>query len=119
MKNELGKLAITMAATAALALCGCITHHETVYRDVPRTKVEFENETAARIFYETVSQHPIRHAGEDSTTKVEIPVIFEHTEHVVSGDNVAFNESVKICDTNQDGRITELEAKIFAEHRTH
>lgn len=106
-----------LCAFAATSFCGCITHHETVYRDVPRVKVEFENETAARVFYDSLHARPMKHAGEDSTTKVEIPVIFEHSEHIVSGENEGFNAAVKLCDTNQDGRITELEAKIFADMR--
>ena len=101
--------------TCALAMAGCITSKETVVRDVERTKVEFENEAAGRIFYEALSKMKDSASRSESTTKVEIPIIFDHEYHVVRGNNAKFNEAVARCDTNKDGRITEVEAKIFAE----
>lgn len=94
---------------------GCIHHRETVYRDVERARVEFENDTAARIFYETLESQPNRSRGE-SNTEVKLPLVFEHERKVVSGRNSAFNDAVAACDTNKDGRVTEVEARIFAEH---
>jgi hypothetical protein len=115
MKAPITKLLATILCGATL--CGCISNEQTVYRDVERTKVEFENETAARIFYEALSKQPATNAKQESTTEVCIPVVFSHKRHVISGNNLIFNEAVKRCDTNQDGKITELEAKIFAEQR--
>lgn len=77
-------------------------------------KVEFESETAGRIFYETLSQPAFHPSAGESKTMVEIPIVFEHRRRVVTGPNVAFNNAVTQCDTNADGKITELEAKIFA-----
>ena len=102
-------------AVCSLALGGCITNEETVHRDVVRTKVEFENEAAARIFYEALSHCQVEYSHTDSTTEIKIPVIFDHKRRVVSGGDAAFNEAVKEADTNQDGKITELEARIFAQ----
>jgi hypothetical protein len=104
-----------LVSVCLLSLCGCITHNETVYRNPDRMKVEFESDAAARAFYETLSKTTIPSARHESNTTVEIPVVFEHHSHVVDGENVAFNNAVKQCDTNQDGRITEMEARIFAE----
>lgn len=50
----------------------------------------------------------------DSTTEVEIPLVFGHKSRTVVGPNMAFNEAVSRCDTNKDGKISELEANIFA-----
>jgi hypothetical protein len=98
-----------------LALCGCIHSNQTVYNNPDRLKVEFENDTAARLFYETLSKsHPVSSRHESDTT-VEIPVVFANHRHVVDGENVAFNEAVRQCDTNQDGKITEQEARIYSE----
>jgi len=36
---------------------------------------------------------------------------------VVRSENAAFNHAVRRCDTNQDGKITEQEARIFAEQQ--
>lgn len=113
MKNPVTKLAL-LAAGAAL-FGGCISHESTVVRDTERTRVEFENDAAARVFYETLSKHGCKEDKSESTTKFEIPIIFEHKRHVVSGSGEAFNRAVARCDTNRDGKITELEAKIYAE----
>jgi len=117
MKKTIAKL--VFAAVCSLVLSGCITHKSTVVRDVQRTKVEFENDTAARIFYEALSKMPAVARQAESTTEIEIPVVFENERHVVTGPNAAFNEAVAECDSNHDGKITELEAKIFAEHVAH
>lgn len=114
MKTKLTTL--TLAAGAAMLLSGCISHERTVYRDVARVKVEFENETAGRVFYETLSQSPSTQRTE-SNTEVDIPVVFEHKRKVVTGPNAGFNRAVEQCDSNKDGRITEVEANIFAASR--
>lgn len=99
------------------SFCGCINHDQTVYRNPERMKVEFENEKAARVFYETLSKTSLPSARRESNTSVEIPIVFSHHSRVVEGENVAFNNAVQQCDTNKDGKITELEAQILAESR--
>lgn len=49
-----GLTALLLTALAALG-AGCISTKETVYREEARLKVEFENDTAGRLFYEAVS----------------------------------------------------------------
>lgn len=111
MKNSLCLL------VAAGLLAGCVSHEETVYRDPERVKVEFENDTAGRVFYEALNQPSASAQRTESKTEVSLPIIFDHKRKVVAGPNTAFNEAVALCDTNKDGKITELEAKIFAEQR--
>jgi hypothetical protein len=111
--NKTIKSCLILTASGLL-LSGCITHHSTVYQDVERTKVEFESDTAARLFYETLSKNSAGRNHSESTTSIEIPIIFETERKVVSGQNVKFNEAVAICDSNKDGRITEAEARIYA-----
>lgn len=96
---------------------GCITHTETVYRDVERTRVEFESDGAARLFYETLSKKSGSMNHSESTTHLELPIVFSHERHVVPGRNAEFNEAVAICDSNRDGRITETEARIYANQK--
>lgn len=112
MKNPLILLGV-----AALVATGCIHHKETVYRDVERAKVEFENDAAGRMFYEALSRAPGNRGQRESKTDVSIPIVFSHSTETVTGENVAFNDAVRLCDTNQDGVITETEARIFAERR--
>lgn len=94
---------------------GCISHQDTTYRDVPRAPVEFENEAAGRIFYEALGKIRPAQAAE-SRTDISVPLIFDSKHREVTGPNIAFNDAVACCDTNRDGRITELEAKIFAQN---
>ena len=107
----------TIAIIALLAVVGlgsgCINQHKTVYRDVERTPVSFESETAGRVFYETLSKMPPQ-SHRESKTQVSIPIVFDVSRTEVTGSNTRFNEAVKLCDTNKDGRITEIEANIFA-----
>src|SRR5882672_9755555 len=94
---------------------GCISTEQTVYHDQERVKVEFENDTAGRLFYEALNKQQSRRGRSESKTEVSIPVVFNHKRRVVEGESVAFNQAVRRCDTNGDGRISELEARIFAE----
>ena len=116
MKNRMNpKMNNCIAATAlGLLLSGCITHHSVVYKDVERTKVEFESDAAARLFYETLSRNSATSRHSESTTTISIPIVFENEQKVVPGRNVEFNEAVAICDSNKDGKITEAEARIYA-----
>ncbi len=112
MKRIVGGLATLLGS--GLIFSGCITHEETVYHDVPRVKVEFQDDTAARIFYETLSKSPKHRDQQESKTEVDIPVVFSHKTRVLRGENALYNEAVAYCDTNKDGLITEQEARIFA-----
>lgn len=111
------KKLLPLLPVAALLVTGCIHHKETVYRDVERVKVEFENDTAGRLFYEALSKAPKDRTERESKTDVSIPIIFSHSTETVTGENHSFNRAVELCDTNKDGLITEQEARIYAETR--
>jgi len=96
---------------------GCINHTTTVYQDVERTPVEFESDAAARLFYETLSRKAGSMNHSESTTHVELPIVFSHERKVLPGKNVEFNQAVAICDSNRDGKITELEARVYANQK--
>jgi hypothetical protein len=104
-----------LATTLALAFTGCISTDETVYREETRATVEFENDAAGRLFYETLSKTRSTRGRTESKTEVSLPIVFDHKRRVVEGESAAFNQAVRRCDTNHDGRITEQEARIFAE----
>ncbi|MGA2241565.1 MAG: hypothetical protein ABSH11_05950 [Verrucomicrobiota bacterium] len=104
---------IIILAVSGILLSGCTTK-STVYQNVERTKIEFENDAAARLFYETLSKNSANQKHSESTTIVHIPIIYKTERKVVLGPNAEFNEAVAICDTNKDGRITEAEARIYA-----
>jgi len=107
------KLELIAIAVLGVALAGCITHKSVVYQNVERVKVEFESDAAARLFYETLNKiSGDRHS--ESTTTISIPIIFENEQKTVPGPNVRFNDAVAACDSNKDGKITELEARVFA-----
>ena len=54
MRPDMKTTLLPLLLAAAGLPTGCIHHHETVYRDVERVKVEFENDTAGRLFYEAL-----------------------------------------------------------------
>ena len=93
---------------------GCIHHQTTSYRDEARVPVTFENDDAGRVFYEALSRVPSRGASREGSTKLHIPVVFSYEETVRTGDSQRFNDAVRRCDTDQDGRVTVTEARIFA-----
>ena len=107
-------LPLALVALAALGPIGCIHTEETVTQDEARVAVEFENEAAGRIFYESMSRKPNSGTRRENSTEVEIPFVFGHRVRTVRGPNTAFNEAVAQADTNRDGKITETEAHIFA-----
>ena len=104
---------IIILAVSGILLSGCITK-SVVYQNVERTRIEFENDAAARLFYEALSKNSTNQKHSESTTTIDIPIIFKTERKVVSGPNAEFNEAVAICDANQDGRITEAEARTYA-----
>lgn len=108
---------LNTTVVVVLLLSGCVTHETTVERDVERTNVKFENDVAARIFYEFLSEFPPGGNRRESNTEVKLPVIFKHQRTVISGPSAAFNQAVAMCDMNKDGIITEVEAKLSAEQR--
>ena len=111
--NRINKHCIALAALGVL-LTGCITHRSVVYQDVERVKVEFESDAAARLFFETLSRNSPSRTQSESTTTISIPIVFENEQKTVAGPNVKFNAAVAICDSNKDGKITEAEARIYA-----
>jgi hypothetical protein len=116
MKNHINPKIKNCVAMSVLGLLlsGCITHKSVVYQDVERVKVEFESDAAARLFYETLSRNTPSRTYSESTTTISIPIVFENEQKTVAGPNVKFNAAVAACDSNKDGKITELEARIFA-----
>lgn len=95
---------------------GCISTEKTNYRGAERVKVAFENDRAGRLFYETLHKSSGRINRSESNTEVSIPIIFDHKQRTVDGENIVFNSAVRHCDTDGDGKITELEARIFSEN---
>jgi hypothetical protein len=113
--NVKSRLPITLAALSAISVAGCISHHETVYRDVERLPISFENDSAARNFYEALERRRKVRSGNETRTEFHIPVVFDHEVKTVTGPNSAFNDAVRAADTDRDGKITEQEARIFAD----
>lgn len=107
-------LRLTLLAVTAASLTACISSKETVYRETERVKVEFENDTAARVFYEAFTKSPEARQRNEKTTTFNIPVIIHTQRTEKDSENTAFNAAVRRCDTNADGKITEQEARIYA-----
>ncbi len=111
MKKTLVRMALI--AGVGLAGAGCISSHQTVTEEAVPAKVEFENESAARLFYEGLSRLASSEHRE-SRSSFSIPVVLDVSRTRKRSYNVSFNQAVTRCDTNQDGRITEFEARVFS-----
>ncbi len=105
------------ALTALLVCSGCIRHETTTYREEARVPVAFENDAAARLFYETLEHTRSGYGRTESKTDVSLPVVLNHKHRVVQGESVAFNRAVRRCDANADGLITEQEARGFSKRK--
>lgn len=114
MTTILGRGGILWLGVVAVALAGCIRTRETVYRDDRRTPVTFENEVAGQLFHETLDRSLRGRSRTVNRSSVGLPIVFRHERRVIEGDGRLFNEAVARCDTNHDGRISELEARVFA-----
>jgi hypothetical protein len=112
MKTHPARLALLAALAASLT--ACISTKETIYRDVERVKVEFESDTAARVFYEAFTKSPESRQRNEKTSRFVIPVIVDAQRTERDSENATFNAAVRRCDTNGDGKITEQEARIYA-----
>lgn len=108
---------VTGLLGAATIFTGCVHTVETEVRDDERVRVEFETPTAGAVFYEALSKLPAGKTREESSTKVELPIVFSAEHRIVRGPNSAFNRAVEQCDANRDGKITETEARIWADSR--
>jgi len=106
-------LLATLSLVALGATTGCISSHETVYRDVPRASVTFASEKAGRVFYETLSRTPDSRRKTENRVSVDL-ILIDVERRTVAGSNQLFNDAVNFADTNRDGTITETEADIFA-----
>ena len=104
-----------LLTAALIAGNGCISTEATHYRDAERLKVSFENDAAGRMFYEALCKSGGTASRSESKTEISIPIIFDHKERTVDGENIQFNAAVRRCDTNGDGKITESEARIYLE----
>ncbi|NBP23559.1 MAG: hypothetical protein EBU81_03165 [Proteobacteria bacterium] len=100
----------------ALGGLGCISHQETIRRDEERLPISFETDAAARTFYEAVEKVRTSSTPTESKTEFHIPVILSHKITTVNGPHQVFNEAVRRADTDRDGKITEKEARIFADN---
>ena len=106
-------LSLSVIVACAGLSAGCVSQHSTVHKGVERARVQFENEAAGRIFYEKLSKMP-ESDHKESRTEFSIPIVFDYERKVITDGNEKFNDAVRQCDTNNDGNITEVEAKIFA-----
>ena len=108
------RLAVAAFAVAPLTLLpGCLTlfsKTEVIRGEEPRRPIRFENPEAAEAFNKAMKDKPASLGG----TYVGIPFITLFSKDRQLSDSAHFNDCVLRCDTDQDGTITVVEAKIFA-----
>ena len=92
---------------------GCLTlfsKTEVVRGEEPRRPIRFENQEAAETFNKAMKDKSAQLGG----TYVGVPFITLYSKDRQLSDSAHFNDCVLRCDTDQDGTITLVEAKIFA-----
>lgn len=101
------------ALICGIALTGCITFYSKTdieRGDEQRRPVRFENERAGTLFTEELE----RRSDVVGEVAIGMPFVtfYERTRRL--SDAAFFNEQVRICDTDQDGIITEIEANVYS-----
>jgi hypothetical protein len=113
MKAPISAILAVFLAAGAFALSGCISVSETQVSDDPRVKIAFENDRAARVFYETLASDVPSKPTTEKQESVSL-ILVNVNKRTVTGPNRVYNEAVAFCDTDGNGEITEAEAGIFA-----
>jgi hypothetical protein len=107
------RLAAAAFAAASLALLpGCITlfsKTEVVRGEEARVPVRFESVQAAEVFNQCVKEKSASLGG----THMGVPFVTFYSKDRQLSPSAHFNDCVSRCDTDQDGTITLVEAKIF------
>jgi hypothetical protein len=107
------RLATTVFAVALLALVpGCLTlfsKTEVVRGDEQRRPIRFENPQAAEEFNRAVKWKSKSMGG----AHLGVPFVTLYSKDRQLSESAHFNDCVLRCDTDQDGTITLVEAKIF------
>jgi len=109
--------AVLLALCAALSCCGCLcvynyTSEESLRASEPKRAVQFQSETAARLFCTTVNLR-MKCAREEPTEEIYIPLLTSITRTQKLSDAAFYNDQVAVCDTNGDGLITDAEAVAY------
>lgn len=110
--------ALTVTAAVSLASTGCLINSGTekvVEPDAKRMKVEFESEEALMSFQKTVRQRYQAGGGVVSSTGFAIPFVIAAGEKQVLSENAFYNGEVAKADVNDDGVISDVEARAYAE----
>ena len=106
-------LAAVLAIGALSLLPGCLTlfsKTEVIRGDEQPRPVRFENEQAAEIFNKVRKERSDYVGG----ASFGVPFITVYEKDRRLSEIAHFNDCVARCDTDQDGVITLVEAKIFA-----
>lgn len=110
-------LKVLCVPALAVLTAGCISfYHKTeqVRSDEERMKIEFESETAGKLFHDKADA-AIRKRNPEGSTQFGVPFVSFYSKTRVVSKNAAYNDELRKCDTNKDGMITDVEARIYSE----
>jgi hypothetical protein len=109
----IARVSVAVLAVASLALLpGCLTlfsKTEVVRGEEPRRPIRFENQQAAEAFSKAAKDRSASLGG----THLGVPFVTLYSKDRQLSDSAHFNDCVTRCDTDQDGVITLVEARIF------
>ena len=104
---------VSFAAVALACAPGCVTLFskvDVVRAEEARKPVQFENAAAGASFAATLKKCD----GNVGGAYVGVPFVTLYSRQKSLSESARFNDAVARCDTDQNGTITEAEAKIFA-----
>lgn len=108
------RLAAAVFAVASLALLpGCLTlfsKTEVVRGEEPRRPIRFESQQSAEEFNQATKDKSAGLGG----TRLGVPFVTLYAKSRQLSDSAHFNDCVTRCDTDQDGVITLVEARVFS-----
>ena len=114
-------LSLRVGAAVAIALClggGCLVNsgsEKVVESDAKRMKIDFESEEGLSKFQGTVRQRYETGGGVVSKSGFAIPFVVAVGEKRVLSENAYYNGEVAKADANGDGKISDAEARVYAQ----
>lgn len=111
---------VAIHATIGLLCCfgsSCLNVTYTRIKDEPRREVRFTSTKSARTFYDAyaaVGTHKIKD-GKKRNISVKAMVILPYWQNSKSTENVKFNAAVQTADADQNGTVSEKEARTYAD----
>ena len=110
--------AFTGAAVVACGGAGCLinsSNEKVVEPDAKRIAVDFESEQSLETFQKAANARYASGGGVVGKSGLAIPFVIAASERRVLSENAFYNAQVRKADTNGDGVVSNVEARVYAQ----